>query len=104
MVARPSPSSPLSWLLIASAMLVGVLYMQRSNSESVRTQRAALAWLEAVHQLVDVHDYRDDGHLPEYLDAAERQRVIAELQRMPAGSRSLRRALEIVSPELLNNE
>jgi len=104
MVTRPSPASPFSWMLIASAMLVGVLYMQLSNQESMRTQRATLAFLDEVHALVDVHDYQDDGHLAEYLDDNERRRVVDELRRMPAGSRSLRQALAIVSPELLTGD
>ena len=104
MVVRPSPTSPVSWILIGSAMFVGVLYMQRSSQESGQTERATVAWLQQVHDLVDVQDYRDDGHLAEYLDEAERRRVLHELQRMPSGSRSLRRALAIVSPELLTDD
>ena len=104
MVVRPSPTSPLSWALIGSAMFVGVLYMQRSSQESRQTELATLAWLQQVYELVDVHDYRDDGHLAESLDETERGRVIAELRRMPSGSRSLRRALAIVSPELLTDD
>ena len=104
MVVRPSPTSPLSWVLIGSAMFVGVLYMQRSSQESRQSEHATLAWLQQVHELVDVVDYRHDGHLPEYLDEVERRRVLEELRRMPSGSRSLRRALEIVSPELLTDD
>jgi hypothetical protein len=104
MIVRPSPTSPLSWALIGSAMFVGVLYMQRSSQESRQTERATLEWQKQVYDLVDVHDYADDGHLPEYLDEAERRRVLAELRRMPSGARSLRRALAIVSPELLTDD
>jgi len=85
-------------------MAAGVRYMQLSSRESSQTQRETQAWLLEVSALVDVHDYRDDDHLPEYLDQAERRRVIAELRRMPAGSRSLRDALAIVSPELLDRD
>ena len=104
MVVRPSPTSPVSWALIGLAMYVGVLYMQRSSQESRQTEHATLAWLHQVHELVDVHDYQDDGHLSEYLDEADRQRVLDELRRMPSGSRSLRDALSIVSPELLDRD
>lgn len=104
MVMRPSPASPVSWVLIGSAMSVGVLYMHLSSQDSRQTERATLAWLQQVYDLVDVHDYQDDGHLPEYLDEAERRRVLDELRRMPSGSRSLRRALAIVSPELLTDD
>ena len=102
MVVQPSPTSPLSWALIGLAMYAGVLYMQRSSQESRQIEHATLAWLQQLHELVDVHDYQDDGHLSEYLDEAERQRVLDELRRMPPGSRSLRDALSIVSPELLD--
>ena len=104
MVVRPSPTSPLSWVLIGSAMFVGVLYMQLSSHEGRQTERATVAWLHQLYELVDVHDYRDDGHLAESLDERERRRIIAELRRMPAGSRSLRDALSIVSPELLDRD
>jgi hypothetical protein len=103
MVARPSPYSSLFWLLVASATLFGGLYMLLSHRESRRTQRATLTWLRQIDELVDVHDFADDGHLPEYLDEVERRRVIEELERMPAGSRSLRRAITIVSPELVDD-
>jgi hypothetical protein len=35
---------------------------------------------------------------------AQRRKVIEELKRMPAGSRSLRRAIKIVSPELADDD
>ena len=101
MVARPAPDSPLFWIMVGTAMLCGGLYMRASSRDSRRTQRATTDWLQQVHSVVDVDDFEDDGHLPEFLDADERRRVIEELERMPAGSRSLRRALEIVSPEIV---
>jgi hypothetical protein len=104
MVARPAPYSPLFWFLMAAAMLFVGLYMRASHRETRRTQRATGDWLTQVHALVDVDDFDDDGHLPEFLDPEERRRVIEELECMPAGSRSLRSALEIVSPELLPDE
>ena len=100
MVVRPSPRSISFWLLLGFALLFGGVYMFLSARESRRTESEALAWLRKVEKLVDVHDYEDDGHLYEYLDDSERRRVIEELERMPAGSRSLRSAIGIVSPEL----
>jgi hypothetical protein len=100
MVVHPSPYSFLFWLLLGSAMLFGGLYMFLSHRESRRTQVEALAWLRKVNELVDVHDYENDGHLEEYFDESERRRIVAELERMPVGSRSLRHAIDIVSPEL----
>ena len=100
MVARPSPHSALFWLLIGCAVVSGGFYMFLSAHENRRTQRETVAWLRTVNGLVDVHDYEDDGHLYDYLDDSERRRLIEELERMPAGSRSLRTAIGLVSPEL----
>jgi hypothetical protein len=104
MVVRPSPYSPVFWLLVGSATIFGGFYMLLSHRESRRMQHATVSWLQQVHKLIDIDDYADDGHLPEYLDEAERRRVIEELERMPAGSRSLRRAIRIVCPELLDDD
>ena len=103
MVVRPAPSSSVFWLLLGSSLLFGGLYMLVSQRESKQTQRMALAWLERVNELVDIHDFQDDGHLSENLDESERRKVIEELERMPRGSRSLRRALGIVSRELVDD-
>ena len=102
MVLRPPPSSVSFWLCVGSAMLFGGLYMVLSRRESRRTAQSIGAWQRRVDALVDVRDDVDDGHLAESLDDAERRRVIEELERMPRGSRSLRRALSVVSPELLD--
>ena len=103
MVMRPSPYSLSFWLLVGSAMLSGGLYSLTSHTQSKRVKRATLAWLQQVNELVDVRDFQDDGHWPEYLDESERRRIVEELERMPRGSRSLRRALGIVSPDLVDD-
>jgi hypothetical protein len=104
MVARPSPRSTSFWMLIGCAIASGGVYMVLSTRESRRTQRETLLWSRKVDTLVDVHDHEDDGHLYEYLDDSERRRIMEELERMPAGSRSLRRAIRIVSPELTKRQ
>jgi hypothetical protein len=101
---RPSPSSFRFSLLLVPAMVCGGAYMLLSDLESRRTRRETLAWLRRLNELVDIHDFRDDGHLPEYLDDSERRRVIEELERLPRGSRSLRRAIAIVSPDLVRED
>jgi hypothetical protein len=101
MVLRPSPHSGLFWLLAVTALVPGGAYMLLSHLESRRNQREVTAWIRQINGLVDVHDFEDDGHLPEYLDESERRRVVEELERMPPGARSLRRALGIVSPALI---
>ena len=102
LVVGPRPSSAVFWLLIGAAIGVGGLYMLVAHRDSSRTQREWRKWSWRVAELVDVDDYVDDGHLFESLDDEERESVVAELTRMPAGSRSLRRALELVCPEMLD--
>jgi hypothetical protein len=104
MVLRPTPYSLFFWLLPGSAIVVGGAYMLLSHLESRRHQRDVTTWLRKLDQLVDVDDFEDDGHLAEYLDESERSRVVGELERMPIGARSLRRALSIVSPELIGDD
>ena len=104
MAVRPRPYSPGFWLWVGSATIIGGLYMLLSHRESRQVQRATVGWLQQLNNLVDIRDYADDGHLAEYLDEAEQRRVIEELERMPAGSRSLRRALSIVSPDLVDDD
>lgn len=104
MVVRPRPYSPAFWLWVGSATIIGGLYMLLSHRESRRIQRATASWLQQVNNLVDIRDYADDGHLADYLDETEQRRVIEELERMPAGSRSLRRAIGIVSPDLVDED
>jgi hypothetical protein len=77
-VMRPRPYSLSFWLLVGSAMLSGGLYSLTSHMESKRVKRATLAWLQQVNELVDVRDFQNDGHLPEYLDESERRRVVEE--------------------------
>jgi len=104
MIVRPAPTSLLFWVLIGSATAIGGVYMLLSHHESRQVQRDVTAWNRKVTQLADLHDFEDDGHLAEYLDHAERRRVIEELERMPPGARSLRRAIGTVAPELLRDD
>jgi hypothetical protein len=101
MIVRPAPGSPLFWMLIGAATAIGGVYMLLSHRESRQVQREVTAWDRKISELVDLNDFEDDGHLAEYLDDAERRKVIEELERMPPGARSLRRAIGTVAPELL---
>jgi hypothetical protein len=100
---RPAPRSFLFWLMIGSATAVGGAYMVLSRRESAEMERGVSAWNRRIRQLVDVHDFDDDGHLAEYLDEPERRVVIELLVQMPPGSRSLRTAIAAVAPELLKD-
>ena len=104
MSLRPAPSSFLFWVLIGSATAVGGVYMFLSRRDSAEMQRGVSAWNRRIHQLVDVHDFEDDGHLAEYLDESERRTVIELLEQMPSGSRSLRRAIDAAAPELVRDD
>jgi hypothetical protein len=102
MVLRPRPHEARFWILVGAAIVVGVSYMLLEHLDSRRTEKDAAAWYARLMAAADVQDYVDDGHLHEWLDADERERLIQELQRMPPGARSLKRALGIVSPELID--
>ena len=92
------------WALIGSATAIGGVYMLLSHRDSRKVQSEVNAWNRKIGQLANIRDFEDDGHLAEYLDEAERRKVIEELERMPSGSRSLRGAIEKVAPELLRDD
>ena len=104
MIVRPAPSSFLFWALIGSATAIGGVYMLLSHRDSRQVQSEVNAWNRKIGQLANIRDFEDDGHLAEYLDEAERRKVIEELERMPPGSRSLRGAIGKVAPELLRDD
>ena len=104
MVVRPRPREATFWFLIGAAGAFGVGYMIVETLDSRRTQRQVASWYHRLTALVDVPDYVDDGHLHEWLEPDEQERVIQELEHMPPGSRSLKRALARVSPELIDKD
>src|SRR5262245_9700584 len=73
-----------------------------------RREQAELAalddWYRRLQAAIDVRDFDDDGHFHEYFEPADRERLIQELESMPRGSRSLRRAVEIVNPEVVDDD
>ena len=73
-----------------------------SHLDSRRAIQELADWRRRLDAIVNMKGFEDDGHLHEYFEAEERERLIQELERMPKGSRSLRRAIEIVCPELVN--
>jgi len=102
MALRPRPQSALFWLLIISAFASGGAYMLYSHFDSRRAKRRFSLWRHRLDSLVDLRDVKDDGHLHECFDDEEWDRIFQELQRMPAGSRSLRRAIEAIDPHFTN--
>ena len=95
---RPAPWSAGFWLLLVPAFAAGVAYMVAAYRSSLRTMHEAQAWSARLRAAVDTLDVEDDGHLHEWFDAAQWERIFGELERMPKGSRSLRRAIEAVDP------
>jgi hypothetical protein len=71
---------------------------------STREQEAETKWKARVAAVADIQDFKDDGHFFEMLDPEERERLVHELAHMPAGSRSVRSAVQIVCPELLDDQ
>jgi hypothetical protein len=81
--------------------LAGATYMWLSHRETRREVVAAQAWQRRYDDLADHHDVPDDGHLYECFDSAQWGRVFEELEGMPPGQRSLRKAIMAVDPSFL---
>jgi hypothetical protein len=104
MALRPRPREPLFWVLLVPAFITGGGYMIVSYVASRRTMAEVADWYKRLSEVVDVQDFEDDGHLHEQFDPDERERLIAELKRMPPGTRNLRKALATFAPELLERD
>ena len=98
-----SQPSWLAWLAVGLVIAWGVHWFISSRREK-REGEELEDWRRRLESVVDVRDFGDDGHLHELFEPAERERLIQELERMPRGSRSLRRAIEIVSSELVHDD
>ena len=97
-IVRPALWSPAFWLIAAPGLAAGLAYMAVSYQEGRRMRRSAEAWLRRLESSVDTLDVEDDGHLHEWFDARQWERIFQELERMPKGQRSLRRAIATVDP------
>ena len=97
-IVRPRPWSPLFLWLLGLAMALGLWLMWRSHLEAVASRRAFAAWQARIQSLAPTIDVDDDGHLYEWLDPPQWEAVFSELERVPRGSRSLRRAMDVVVP------
>jgi hypothetical protein len=97
---RPHPSTALFWVLAIAVVGVGIVQMARSRSEDARERAAYAEWSHRLSELGARIDLEDDGHLFEWLDPPQWQQVFARLEAMPAGSRSLRKAIQSTYPEV----
>lgn len=96
---RPSLHSPLAWLLLIPSCALGGAYMIRTAHEGRKARQDWRKWRQRLSTLVDKPDIEDDGHLFEQFARDEWERILAELERAPKGSRSLRKAIQVVDPE-----
>jgi hypothetical protein len=104
LVLRPKVHSPLFWLLIIPALAFGGAQMYLSSREAQRTKTEYAAWMRQLGEAADDTQLGDFQYPLDELfwmfEPEERQQIVDELLRMPKGSRRLRRALDIVDPEI----
>jgi hypothetical protein len=97
-------AAPRNWptwsrvLFFAVGIFAGGAYMWLERAENKRAREAGATWLARYNALADAHDVPDDGHLYEWLDDDEWERVFTLLEQTPPGTRSLRRAIKVVDP------
>jgi hypothetical protein len=98
-IVRPSSGSLWFWALLVLVLMAGSLYMWRSRMDAKESEGAWVAWNRRLQSFAEINDVEDDGHLYEWFDASEWERIFSELERMPKGSRSLRQAVSVVDPD-----
>jgi hypothetical protein len=99
LVVRPSSGSLGFWTLLALILIPGSLYMWKSREDAKGSKAAWAVWNRRLQSFADINDVEDDGHLYEWFDASEWERIFSELERMPKGSRSLKQAISVVDPD-----
>jgi len=82
-------------------MALALSLIWRNRMETLRAKRAFSLWETRLHSLATTIDVEDDGHLYEWLDPPQWDAVFSELEKAPMGSRSLRKAMQAVAPEVL---
>ena len=101
LLVGPRPSTLAFWVFLVIIFVAGGLLSRKQRAEASQQQDAFTAWsgrLTASGAIVDVDD---DGHLYEWLDAAQWQAVFEALEQLPPGGRSLRQVLATKFPEVL---
>jgi hypothetical protein len=78
------------------------MYLSRREAQRTKTEYAA--WMRQLGEAADDTQLGDFQYPLDELfwmfEPEERQQIVDELLRMPKGSRRLRRALDIVDPEI----
>jgi hypothetical protein len=99
LVSRARPHEPLFWLLLVPSLLAGGGAMWVSSNDSRKARRMYAQWQARLATVGALTDVPDDGHLYEWFDQPEWDRIFQALERMPPGARSLRAAIATVDPE-----
>lgn len=74
--------------------------MLRSFKESKNSNQNYRIWKNRLDQLISGDfDVKDDGHLYEWFDKKEWEKIFGELEKMPNGARSLKRAILSIDPD-----
>ena len=89
-------------LCIGAFMVIGVNALIDIRRQKHKTKSEA-EWYRSLDAIVDIKDCKDADCLYGYLEPDERKRLMQALERMPRGSRSLQKAVKIVSPELIDD-
>lgn len=92
--------STVTKIIFVVGMVGGGLYMLFSRKEKKVAMNKHAQWTKRLHQLVDHFDVDDDGHLIEWLNPETWEKVFADLEKTPKGSRSLKKAMSSVAPEV----
>src|SRR5690349_6505982 len=74
-----SRSPWISWLAVGLVVVWGVRWFITSRKEERESEELA-DWHRRLEAAVDVRDFEDDGHLHEWFEPAERERLIQELE------------------------
>jgi hypothetical protein len=96
----------LFWCDLLAVGLLAFFWGLRRVETGKRKQKAKAKadWYRNLEAVADVKDYQDWDYLYHDLEPEERERLLGQLRRMPRGSRSLHRAVEVVKPELIDDE
>lgn len=101
LVVRPRPWTPSFYALLAAVVVFGVLFRWRVHVGRKASKRVLSEWEARFKSVAPIVDVDDDGHLYEWLEPAEWEKVFVELEKIPKESRSLRQAMERIAPDAL---
>ena len=100
-VVRPPSDSLFFWAMLAPVFIFGIMHMLRNRRDSKEETNKWNRWNKRLLELVDINDVNDDGHLFEWFDESDWELIFSELEKMPRGSRSLLKAINIIDPDFI---